>query len=200
MYKYNTRKTWGVINSLIGRTNDKSTISDTFKINNISVNDPEQVSNEFCNFFTNIGKKYANEIPNSKLPHTHYLQNKVQYNMFMSPTDPHEIVKFIDSLKRKKSFGHDNISATLIKDIKNEIALPLTILFNKSLNTGSVPDLMKLAKVIPIYKSKDKEILNNYRPISLLPTTSKILEKIVHKRLYNFFTFPISVLQQSIRI
>jgi hypothetical protein len=43
MYKYNTRKTWGVINSLIGRTNDKSTISDTFKINNISVNDPEQI-------------------------------------------------------------------------------------------------------------------------------------------------------------
>jgi hypothetical protein len=99
MYKYNTRKTWGVINSLIGRTNDKSTISDTFKINNISVNDPEQVSNEFCNFFTNIGKKYANEIPNSKLPHTHYLFNKVQHNIFMAPTDPHEIAKFIYSLK-----------------------------------------------------------------------------------------------------
>jgi len=76
--------------------------------------------------------------------------------MFMAPTEPNEIIKHIDSLKRKKGSGHDNIPSTLIKDVKNEIALPLTILFNKSLNTGSVPDLMKLAKVIPIYKAKEK--------------------------------------------
>ena len=56
------------------------------------------------------------------------------------------------------------------------------MLINKSLETGIVPDKLKLAKVIPIYKSKDKELLNNYRPISLLPIISKIMEKLVHKR------------------
>ena len=94
--------------------------------------------------------------------------------------------KLIDSLKQKNSSGHDNITSSLIKDIKHEIAIPLTILFNKSIHSGRVPDDIKLAKVIPIYKAKDKELLNNYRPISLPPTTSKILEKIVHKRLYYF--------------
>ena len=93
----------------------------------------------------------------------------------------HEIIKLIDSLKQKNSSGHDNITSALIKDIKHEIAIPLTILFNKSIHSGRVPDDIKLAKVIPIYKAKDKELLNNYRPIALLPTTySKIIE-IVHK-------------------
>ena len=62
-YKHDIRKTWGVINSLIGRSNDKTGISETFKINNTQTNDPKIISNEFCNFFTNIGKKYASEIP-----------------------------------------------------------------------------------------------------------------------------------------
>ena len=112
--------------------------------------------------------------------------NKSNLNMFLSPTDPYEVAKLIDSLKHKNSSGHDGLTSALIKDIKNDIAIPLTILINKSLNTGIVPELLKTAKVIPIYKAKDKEQLNNYRPISLLPTISKILEKIVHKRLYNF--------------
>ena len=68
------------------------------------------------------------------------------------------------------------------------MAEPLTILINKSLQNGTVPDPLKLAKVIPIYKSKNKELLNNYRPISLLPAFSKILEKIVFKRLYHFLS------------
>ena len=104
----------------------------------------------------------------------------------MAPTDPQEIITCIDSLKRKNSSGHDNITSATLKDIKNTICIPLTNIFNKSLETGTVPDLLKLAKIIPIYKSKNKELLNNYRPISLLPTVSKLLKKIVHKRLYNF--------------
>ena len=86
--------------------------------------------------------------------------------MFLAPTDPYEISRLIDSLKRQK----------YLKDIKHEICLPLTILVNKALGAGIVPDLLKTAKVIPIYKAKDKEQLNNYRPISLLPTICKILE------------------------
>ena len=97
---------------------------------------------------------------------TNFLQRKVQNNMFMAPTDQHEIIKLIDSLKPMNSSGHDNITSALIKDIKHEIAIPLTILFNKSIHGGRVPDDIKLAKVIPIYKAKYKELLNNCRPIS----------------------------------
>ena len=107
----------------------------------------------------------------------------------MAPTDQHEIIKLIDSLKQKNSSGHDNITSSLIKDIKHEIAIPLTILFNKSIHSGRVPDDIKLAKIIHIYKAKDKELLNSYRPIlSLLPTTSKILDKLFTKG-YIIFRF-----------
>ena len=62
----------------------------------------------------------------------------------------------------------------------------ICLLINKSLEDGVVPDVFKTAKVIPIYKSKNKELLANYRRISLLCSLSKLLDKIVHKRVYNF--------------
>jgi len=185
-YKYDIRNTWREINKLIGRTNDKSTITDVFNIDNQLVTDKTKIANEFCNFFTNVGLKYANNIPDAKFNHNHYLKNKNKLNMFMAPTDQYEVIKMIDSIKRKNSSGHDHLSSALVKDLKYVLAPPLTILINNSLISGYVPDLMKLAEVIPIFKSKDKESLNNYRPISLLPTFSKVLEKIVYKRLYNF--------------
>lgn len=104
-YQHNIRKTWGIINSLIGRTNDKGTISEIFKINNIAINNPTQISNEFCKFFTNIGKQYANDIPNSKYSPNHYMLNKINNNMYMAPTDTEEIVKYIESLKKKTVQG-----------------------------------------------------------------------------------------------
>ena len=78
------------------------------------------------------------------------------------------------------------LSMKLIKRIKNSIIFPIASLINKSLSTGEVPSNMKTAKVIPIYKAKDKQLFNNYRPISLLPSISKIMEKIVHQRVYSF--------------
>ena len=63
---------------------------------------------------------------------------------------------------------------------------PLSIIFNKSLSVGTFPDKMKLADTVPLYKGKDKSVVDNYRPISLLITLSKLLEKLVHKRIYNF--------------
>ena len=79
-----------------------------------------------------------------------------------------------------------NISSVLLKEINNQVCVPISTLINKSLELGIVPDVMKIAKVIPIYKAKEHDLLSNYRPISLLPTISKILERVMHKRVYNF--------------
>ena len=77
----------------------------------------------------------------------------------------------------KKSTGHDGINNLLIKNIIRQIANPLKHIFNLSLSTGSVPSNMKIAKVIPIFKKDDDKLINNYRPISLLTSLSKVLEK-----------------------
>ncbi len=74
----------------------------------------------------------------------------------------------------------------LLKQLCEPCSVPITHLVNMSLEQGIVPDAMKLARVIPIHKAKSKEEFNNYRPISLLSNVSKVLEKVVHKRLYSF--------------
>jgi hypothetical protein len=107
-------------------------------------------------------------------------------SIFLAPTDPIEVQNLITSLKSKKSSGHDNLSSSFLKDIAGQISTPVCVLINKSLELGIVPESMKIAKVMPIYKAKEHDIFSNYRPISLLPTISKILERVLHKRVYNF--------------
>ena len=185
--KSNIRKTWHALNSISGRTNDKSSINDKFRINTNIIQNPNEIANAFCKYFSEVGKTFAENIPASQHSFNKYLgTSKHQQSLFLSPTDPNEINKIINSLKPKKSSGHDLISTHFIKSIKDQICIPLSTLFNKSLETGYVPNIFKLAKVTPIYKAKDAQELTNYRPISLLPSMSKILEKIIHKRLYTF--------------
>ena len=107
-------------------------------------------------------------------------------SIYLNPTSPEEIFKVIRTIKPSRSCGPDNISNELLKQINSAICTPISCLINKSLETGTVPTSMKIAKVIPVYKSKAKNTFTNYRPISLLPNISKILEKIVHIQLYHF--------------
>ena len=104
----------------------------------------------------------------------------------MIPNTPGDIIAIISSFKSKTSSGHDGVSSKLVKDLKYALSFPLSIIINNSLAVGLVPNMAKLAKIIPIYKAKDKKDISNYRPISLLPVVSNILEKVVHKNLYTF--------------
>ena len=87
----------------------------------------------------------------------------------MNPTDEHEIINVTKNLKSSTSEGFDNISMTIIKTTVHEVAVTLAHIFNQSFLTGTVPDNMKIAKIVPIFKSGNKKILNNYRPISIIP-------------------------------
>jgi hypothetical protein len=186
-YRNNIRKTWGVINTLIGKTRDKTGITDTFVINGKKETCLDKISNGFCKYFTNVGKNLAENIPHSKKHCKEYMNTNANNNsIYLTPTSSDEILKIITSLKGKKSSGHDGINSILLRKIKLSVCVPLTAIINKSLETGEVPSSLKLAKVVPIYKAKNKEEFNNYRPVSLLPCISKILEKVIHKRLYNF--------------
>ena len=97
------------------------------------------------------------------------------------------MIKTIDKLPSKTSSGVDGISPVLLKHIKHEISKPVTLILNQCLTTGIFPDKLKIAKVVPIYKSDDENIFNNYRPISILPALSKVFEKIVFNQTYTYF-------------
>lgn len=98
---------------------------------------------------------------------------------FMSfmPTDPQEVRSIILGLRSKSASGLDKITAKILKQNFFSLVPPITYMCNMSLDTGSFPDTLKRAFVCPIFKSRKRNEPNNYRPISLLSTLSKILEK-----------------------
>lgn len=183
--KHDMKNTWKIMKTAMNKTHDKSNISQINCNGNLLSNE-QHIANAFCEYFANVGPDYASKIPKSNLMPSYYMKNKNKNSIFINPTDPEEIDKIISNLKSKNSSGHDNINSKLIKVLKNELKVPISVLTNKSISDGIFPDIFKIAKVVPIYKCKNKEEVNNYRPISLLPTLSKILEKIYHKRIYNF--------------
>ena len=87
---------------------------------------------------------------------------------------------------KNSSPGWDNIHPKLLKCVRDDIAPLLVHIVNLSLRTGIFPNVLKLAKITPIYKKGDSDVFNNYRPISVLPVLSKIFEKVVHKQLVNY--------------
>ena len=98
-----------------------------------------------------------------------------------------DIKKAIDNLKPKNSAGYDGLSSNLVKKLKLALIGPITIILNQTLTKGIFPTLLKIAKVIPLFKAENEHLFNNYRPISLLPTISKIFEKIMFNQIFTYF-------------
>ena len=97
-----------------------------------------------------------------------------------------EILKLIRSLNVHKAHGHDDISIRMIKICDKSLVKPLIILFQNSITSTHYPDIWKRSNIIPVHKKNEKQLIQNYRPISLLPIFGKIFEKVVFNRIYNF--------------
>ena len=115
-----------------------------------------------------------------------YLNSKCEKSVSLMSVAESEVV--VNELSLKISTDHIGLNMEIIEHVIFNIAKPLCYISNKSFLDGTFPDKMKIAKVIPIYKSGDKNLICSYRPISLLSQFSKILEKLFGKRLENFLT------------
>jgi len=133
-----------------------------------------------------VGKNVKNKIPKPNETFEKYMSRDVASNIFLTSTDPVNIIDTAKTLKRKTSSGFDEISRKLLSDTIEDIACPLTYLINLSFSKGVVPENIKMAKAIPIHKSGEISNFNNYRPISLLPAFSKLLEKVMYNRMLSF--------------
>ena len=182
-YKRQTKKLWGLINEISGKKNDKTGLIEYLQINGVKEYNSEKISNRFASYFAGVGKKFASKIASPKKSISDYLRllQSSQNSLFLAPTSTQEILKIVSKLPSKNSSGHDNISNLLLKEIIAPLSPALVEVFNKSLSKGEFPTVMKLAEVVPLYKGKEHYIETNYRPISLLTTISKILEKIVYQ-------------------
>ena len=157
-------------------------------IENIKIKKDQEIANELGKYFSQVGKNYAKKAGISKTGIDEYLM-KIRMNqnsIFLLPTTQEEIKRLIEKLPNKTSSGYDRINNIVLKEIKEIICVPLASLFNRSLSEGKFPNCMKLAEIIPLYKGGNTSAPSNYRPISLLVTVSKLLEKIMYKRVYQF--------------
>ena len=186
--KFNSKRTWNVLNDILGRQNGHKQISSSFKINGSPNSDPQTIADKFNSYFVNIGPQLAHKISHTDTNFHHFLRQckSPAGSLFLSPTDIDEVTSICKTLKSGASSGFDDIKADVVKSVGDLIAPSLVYIFNVSLSSGIVPDRLKIAKVVPVFKSGENDIFSNYRPISVLPIFSKILERIIHKRLYNF--------------
>ena len=176
-------KTWKIVNEIMGRQNI-SKLPQFIQKGHNKINDEKLIANIFNSYFACIGSSISKKVKKSTKTFTDYLGHDTMESIFFLPTNEHEIIQVVKQLRNTSSAGHDGISVSFLKEIIYAIAKPLSFIFNLSLTTGIVPEPLKLAKVIPVHKKGDKHTVENYRPISLLPTFSKILERVIYNRLY----------------
>ena len=186
--KKDMKKTWKTIDETLNRRKNKSQFPSKFIVNNRSITDHKEIADQFNIFFSNIGSTLSDsiEINDNTLDFTDYLNNPTEHRFNFNTITESKTLSIINKLKSKNSSGKDEISNKLLKSIKDEIAKPLTIIINQSLKTGIFPEELKIAKVKPLYKKGDNFCLNNYRPISLLPTISKNFERVMFTQLYSY--------------
>lgn len=186
-YKGNCKKIWNLLNSMIKGHNDKTSIIAELIVDGKKLTDSSSICNSLNKHFSSIGKSVTRDIDANPNAHKQYLRKRNTRVLLLSPATELEIEKVIASLPLKNSRGLDNLSNILICKLKFSIRLPLMILVNKSFYDGVFPKLMKIAKVYALHKGGLKSHLDNYRPISLLSVLSKMLEKVVQKRITKFF-------------
>lgn len=191
IYKCDIKRTWKTINSALNRKS-KTNLSPDFFIDDLGneIRDPEQIAEHFNNFFANIGHTFANALNFSPNGYRQFLDKMppATASLVFKPITVDDTIKIINDLKPKHSYGYDGISSCLLQSLKNTLAEPICFLINQSFENFTFPDPLKIAKVIPIFKKDNKKLFSNYRPISLLPSISKIFEKAIFLQLYSFFT------------
>ena len=157
--------------------------------NNIKIKDNKDIANVFNDFYINVGPKLAGAIDDSNIDikYNDYVKNIENKNtMFVRPTTETEILNVVYKFNSKNSEDISGLRMTTLKCIIGSILKPLSYISNLSLSSGVFPDDLKIAKVLPLFKSGEVNEVNNYRPVSVLPQMSKILEKLFELRLRKY--------------
>ena len=182
----NMKRTWQLIRSAINKKpkNKSENIPGIFYENSL-INQPSKIAKAFNDFFSTAPEKIVNLINPTDNPditppmdlNQDHLLNKPIFQSADLQIGHEEIYNALKLLEPKKSQDFNGISMQFVKTCFNEIISPLHHIFNLSIQNGVVPDQMKIAKIVPIYKTGDPRNMDNYRHIALLSNFSKILEK-----------------------
>ena len=187
--KENIKQTWRILNNVINRNKRKASSTLQLHDNGRDISNPEIIANKFCQYFTKIGPNLASKIsPPSKSFREFVNSSSPELMTKFAPVNLEELFSITNSFKDGKAPGADDIPISVIKKSIDVISDPLLSLINLSLSSGTFPDKLKIAKITPILKTGDACLVQNYRPISVLPAFSKIFERVVYNRIFKFIT------------
>ena len=169
---------WKIINKVMNKC--RAPKIPPLLVNNRFVMISRDKARYFNDFFSNQCKSVIN---NSVLPALTFFTNKrIDYVTI----ENEEIISLVRKINPNKATGSDGISGKMLLLCDDSVSIPLQIIYSNILSTSIYPDIWKLANVTPIFKKGDKQLINNYRPISLLPICGKILEKLIFNQLYSY--------------
>ena len=178
----NNKKLWKAIKEITYTVKPKDT---PFEL--INTQNPSISINSVNNYFANVGKILAEKINKTNIHAPPKISKSCPNSFALLPVDEDEINKLIVNLKSDCAIGLDMISAEILKSNKDILKTPITYICNLSFSTGVFPIALKKSRIFPIHKSGDRDCVDNYRPISILSTLSKILERALNKRVVKYF-------------
>lgn len=184
----NINEKWKFINKILKKDFSNSAGPTKLQIGDNLVIDPIEISEAMNGHFVNIGKNLATGLPKSNSDFSSYLTLKpvlpIEFNFDKVLED--KIMNVIESLQLKKATGIDNISVRILQENKLTLIPIVTHLFNSVISSSTFPDCQKIARITPLFKKGSKSDPNNYRPISILPILSKVIEKILTQQIRAF--------------
>ena len=186
-FKNNPKKTWEVLRSILS-SKSASSAPNIINIDGKCFTNPSEIAEKFNHHFANVGKSLVtkqNNVDDEK--YLSYSKSFSPSSIYLKPTDPYEIKCAINKLSLSKASGYDDILPFFLKTAADIVAFPLANIINKCISFGIFPNRLKVAKAIPVYKSGPADSPENYRPISLLSSLSKIFERIILNKMISFF-------------
>ncbi|MFN9999698.1 MAG: hypothetical protein ACK559_01090, partial [bacterium] len=155
------------------KTKSRTTVGPLVTKDKKILSEPKDMSRELNNFFGSVfTQEDLTVIPEAK-------EEEVQQNMPPITVSQQDVLKKIRALRKDAAAGPDGLTPRVLKEFEAQLAIPLEILFNKSIRTGEIPEDWKHAHVTPIFKKGAKSDPGNYRPVSLTSVCCKILESII---------------------
>ena len=167
---------------------EKKVTSPNIKVNGVVSSDKQCIANAFNKFFASAASKLMATVrstcDHNLRDHNTSIRQYPPFNFLEISEEC--VLSQLRSLKSGKAVGLDGIPARLLKDSADIVVKPVTFIINTSLRTSKVPCDWKSARVIPLFKKGKADEMDNYRPISILPVLSKVLERAVHIQLYKY--------------
>ena len=177
------KKSWKILNDLRNKRR-KLNFPSFIEVNRQTITDRRTILNHFNHYFTNVASNLNSaKSPNDFTDYRRFMKQRNDNTIEFHEIDKSEIDEIIQDLNPNKS---SDMSPRILKLFRGVLSPTLAILFNNCIYGGVFPDVLKIARVIPLFKTGDRNNVSNYRPISILPTISKIFEKLIHKRIVKF--------------